>query len=368
MLPFDAIQLNFCEALSRRLFLEADNKLHPELIALAFWLRKSQVEKLQRRFQSLAQKGELSVPRGFAFHIPPANVETLFVYSWILSLLVGNENAIRLPSKQSDATQLLFSILQDLLKLEAFSQIAATTTWLSYGHEEEVTARFSEKADLRLIWGGDSTISTIRAIPLKVTGKDLVFADRYAFAAFKQEPDPELFFRDLFWYDQNTCASPRTLFWVGMPSNRNFFHKLALVAEKRGYQIPLSQRLHKLTEVYRAALELPVRKVLDFGPLTVVDLERFDPACRAFGGNGLLFQVEVESLDQIEEMVEKKDQTLVHAGFSEAELKKFVQNLNGKGLDRLVPVGSALQFHEVWDGYDLLAELTKRVTYESGNV
>ncbi len=363
--PFEEELTSFCEGLSQRLFAEADPKRHPELLALAFWLRKSQIARLKERFFSFERPGERLVPRGVAFHIAPANVETLYVYSWILSLLVGNANIVRLPSRQSEATSLLYRLLQELLP--EFPKVEKTTKLLSYGHEEEITAAVSKEADLRLIWGGDATIEAIRKIPLKVTGKELLFADRYAFAAFRgSEPKlAELFFRDLFWYDQKTCASPRTLFWVGEPE-RSLYKEIAQIAEAREYELPLSSRLNKLTELYRAALDLSVKDVAHYGPLTVVSLEQFHPACRQFGGDGLLFEVSVQQVAEIAPFIIQKDQTLVHSGLREEELQQLASRLNGKGLDRLVPVGSALQFSEVWDGYDLLAELSKRVVVQHG--
>jgi hypothetical protein len=38
-----------------------------------------------------------------------------------------------------------------------------------------------------------------------------------------------------------------------------------------------------------------------------------------------------------------------------------VRAANGRGVDRIVPFGEALTFGRFWDGYDLLAELTRRV-------
>lgn len=372
--PFDTILKDFCERLSQILFAEASPREYPEIVALAFWLRRSHIEALEERFQTLESPGNLLVPRGLAFHIAPANVETLFVYSWILSLLVGNANAVRLPSRESPATSLLFGILKRLLEEKAFEKIARSTSLLSYGHEEEVTAALSSQADVRLIWGGDATIQTIRRIPLKVTGKELVFADRYAYAVFKAssylESDgkkiAELFFRDLFWYDQQTCASPRTAFWVGSPeacreASESLYRGLQNIAKARGYALPLSARLNKMTEAYRAAIVLPVANLRNFGDLTVLDLKEFEPSCRTFGGNGLLFSVVIPDILKIAQYAVQKDQTLVHAGFSSEELTLLASTLNGKGLDRIVPIGNALQFEEVWDGYDLLAELTKRV-------
>jgi hypothetical protein len=48
-------------------------------------------------------------------------------------------------------------------------------------------------------------------------------------------------------------------------------------------------------------------------------------------------------------------------GFSREELDAFARALNGHGIDRMVPLGSALRFSHVWNGYDLLEGLTRTV-------
>ncbi|MFC6804089.1 acyl-CoA reductase [Deinococcus caeni] len=40
------------------------------------------------------------MPRGLVFHVPPANVDTIFIYSWLMSVLAGNRNVIRLSSRE----------------------------------------------------------------------------------------------------------------------------------------------------------------------------------------------------------------------------------------------------------------------------
>jgi len=34
---------------------------------------------------------------------------------------------------------------------------------------------------------------------------------------------------------------------------------------------------------------------------------------------------------------------------------------NGRGVDRMVPIGDALAFDDVWDGFDLLGEFSRLV-------
>ena len=59
--------------------------------------------------------------------------------------------------------------------------------------------------------------------------------------------------------------------------------------------------------------------------------------------------------------VSRKDQTLTAHGFSDSELTQFARSLHGRGIDRIVPFGQALSFGSLWDGYDLLAELTRTI-------
>jgi hypothetical protein len=45
-------------------------------------------------------------------------------------------------------------------------------------------------------------------------------------------------------------------------------------------------------------------------------------------------------------------------------VRDLAERLGGRGIDRWVSMGHALDFGAVWDGYDLLGELTRRVVVE----
>jgi hypothetical protein len=88
------------------------------------------------------------------------------------------------------------------------------------------------------------------------------------------------------------------------------------------------------------------------------DLGAFD---RTHPGAGLFFEARVQELAELAGFVSRKDQTLTAHGFSEGELTGFARSLHGRGIDRIVPFGEALSFGSLWDGYDLLAELTRTI-------
>jgi len=362
--PFNEISIKFCDSLSKELFQAKD---YPDLLSLAFWLRKGNILQMKKQIENETN----IVPRGLAFHIPPSNVDTMFVYSWILSLLVGNTNIIRLPTKKTASSSLLFEIVQNQLKKS--EEIRKRTYLIAYGHEDEITAEISAHADIRIIWGGDTTVSKIRQIPLKSTAKEIVFADRFSYAAINgkkyqnissKEKDKlaDQLFNDIYWFDQAACSSPRILFWIGDDHSHDFYQRLNGIIEKREYEIPLANILLKKTFLFGKAITSPIKAVNTLSnELTIIELEQIDINCRDHCGNGLLYHALINDLNEMMPFVTKKDQTLTYFGFDQDELYQLAHLLNGKGIDRIVPIGQALAFNPVWDGYDLFHELTKRV-------
>jgi hypothetical protein len=83
---------------------------------------------------------------------------------------------------------------------------------------------------------------------------------------------------------------------------------------------------------------------------------------REWHGAGSFIEVQLASLDEIVPHVQKRDQTMAYFGFSTEQLHKLVNDLQGRGLDRLVPIGDALSFSAIWDGYDLVESFSRKVT------
>lgn len=350
--PFQEEILLFCEALSQRLFQEKQN---PDYVALAFWLRRTHLYQLQQTFLQ-----KLQIPRGVVFHIPPANIDVMLVYSWACSLLVGNCNIVRIPTGRGEA---LLSLILPLL--DQFPLLKERNQFLSYGHDEEMTRSICSKVDARVIWGGDETIKTLRQIPIPPHAVDVAFPDRFSFAVINaaryQKLNRELianqFFNDMYWFDQSACSSPRLIFWLG--EEGGFYETLQQTIEKRHYRVPLSGVLTKKSCLYERSLALPVEKVVEYSnELSVLYLKRADAGCRIHCGQGLLYHVPISSLEEIAAFTTNKDQTMTYCGFSVGEMQKLAPLLK---VTRIVPFGQALNFESVWDGQDLLSILTKQV-------
>ena len=56
-----------------------------------------------------------------------------------------------------------------------------------------------------------------------------------------------------------------------------------------------------------------------------------------------------------------KFQTMTYFGLDKKKLNEFIKKNNLYGLNRIVPIGQALDINFYWDGYDILNILTKKI-------
>jgi hypothetical protein len=372
--PFNDDVVAFAADLSRNLRRHPEVREHPALAALAFWIRTSNVETMRRDWN--ARPG-VRMPRGVVFHIPPTNVDTLFVYSWLLAALAGNANVVRL-SPAATVPGPLRAVLDDTLG--AHPRIAATTELLSYGHDDAITEALST-ADVRVVWGGDDTVAAIRRIPLAVHATELAFPDRFSLAAFDADAVlhndvAELasrFFNDAYWFDQLGCASPRLVVWRGSEAEtieaaQRFYDALDTELVRRDHTSATGAVIAKLVHAADAAAAGAVDRVdWSHNDRTIAHLRDLDSIVRDGPGGGLFYDVRVDDLADLAPHVVRRDQTLTHYGFTARELDDFAQRCNGQGIDRIVPVGQALAFDRIWDGYDLLDSFTRCVVVDPGD-
>ncbi|TDE50948.1 gamma-glutamyl phosphate reductase [Nonomuraea mesophila] len=364
----------FLAAFGRRLLRPASARRHPELGPLGFFLRPSE---LARTVEGLAGE-HVRVPRGLVFHVPPANVDTVFVYSWALSALMGNRNVVRLSPRSGPVAGLILDILHEALA-EADPVIAGTQRIVSYDRDDTVTAALCAACDLRVVWGGDATVNALRRHALAPHARDLVFPDRSSFAviraaAWSGAPEPvrvrvaEGFVNDAYWFDQAACSSPGTVFWVGTPGDcevarAGFGDHVARVLGERGWGVDAAMAVEKRVAAYGLAADGVAERV-EFRGNALADVTLAEGAAppRRWLGAGTFAHARIGALAELGALVERRDQTMTHFGFAGTELEELARGLAGRGVDRIVPVGGALGFHRVWDGVDLPAEFTRLVT------
>ena len=378
--PFSPQAVAFVDALSGRLMRSPQSRAFPELVALGYWMRKANLERLR---QDLGRRtGEaLLVPRGTALHIAPSNVDTIFVYSWFLSLLSGNCNIVRLSSKPSPQADVLTAAIGQLLALPEHADIAARALLVRFAPNDAVMARLSAVCDVRVIWGGDNTVRQIRAVPLRPTATEVAFSNKYSLALLHAQrwlaaADAErdalanAFYNDAYWFDQMACSSPRLVLWLGEDGQAraaaaDFWPRVEAIIGARHQRLADIDYVNKLMAQDSVAIEhgghIAASRTNDLSRVWLdAPALHVDHHC----GAGLFFESALPSLDALRPLLNRTVQTLSYAGVTRDELRAFVAAGPVAGIDRMVPFGRALDFGPVWDGFDLLRVFMREISID----
>ncbi|MDA9112791.1 hypothetical protein N9J91_03770 [Gammaproteobacteria bacterium] len=371
---FDERAIAFVNELSSELLKDKSIKDYPDLVALAYWFRKSNIRKLHNSYDdNFYRKG-----RGLSLHIAPSNVDTIFVYSFFLSLLSGNTNFIRVS--QNESPQLL--ILIDLFKkLEKTKKFEASSRFIicTYPHESSATKVVSEFCDLRLIWGGNNTTSLISSIPLKSTAMELKFADRSSYSAIdlsaiKRLNNEELskltnqFYSDIKMFGQQACSSPIAVYFIGekalLDQANRFWDSLKNIPKKD--ETEAANIMNRLVSASSMIVSGAAKKIANFDHQDQIML--LDGALcseKTFRdehfGDGMIVQYFLSSLTELCNYIIHKDQTLSIFGFTDNDIISLVNSIKNRGIDRIVPIGKALDFNHIWDGYDLIDCMSRKI-------
>lgn len=376
--PFNESSINFLEDLSKEIKTIKNISRYPDLVYLMIWCTKKNLNGLKQKYKANSFK----IGRGLVFHVCPNNVPLNFIYSFIIGLLSGNSNVVKLPSKNFKEKDILLKILKKLFALKKYSGFKKSNLFLSYDPDQEniITEHISSRSDARIIWGGDRTVEKLKKITTPARCIDICFADRYSasiingkkFNILKQSALDLLarkYFYDIYSMDQLACNSPHLLFWAGKidEKKRNyFFRKISHIAQKKFSfdEIHMINKFTNLTDKIMKYKELGAIKMYENYLYTVklnsksIDIENIR------GVNGIIFYMNIKHIDKMTNYIKKKCQTLTYLGFQSKEFENLISENNLLGADRIVPIGQAFNFNLNWDGVDTINILSRSVSFE----
>ena len=377
LIPFGETVVSFIETFSTRLLASSGARRFPELASLAFWMRHSSLARLRKH---MLTDNRIFVARGTAFHVAPANVDTIFVYSWFISLLCGNRNIVRVSSKPSPQSLLIFELIAELFSQDEFSAIRERSLVVRYGHDSLVNDLFSRYCDIRVIWGGDESIREIRKSPLSATACEMTFANKYSFAVFDtisflNADDEQIkswadgFYNDSFWFAQMACSSPRLVLWLGedkphiITAQERFWRFLEDRLSLAVTGFDLTDYVNKRVAVDSLALQSKVSIIqASTNDLVRVWLDKPALYSELHCGAGLFFESSINELDELLPLLSRQIQTVIYAGMPREQMQNFLSTRQVAGIDRVVPVGKALDFDYIWDGYDMPKLLLREIS------
>lgn len=371
--PYAPVACSFLAALSQALLQDKSAAAYPDIVAFAFWCRAAHLEKLRGDFRA-ADSGRRRLGLGRVFHITPSNVPVNFAFSFVFGLLSGNANIVRVPSKPHPQTAIICGALRRILNDDSFAALRAMTTFVRYGHDEAINRAYSTACNARIIWGGDAAIQTIRKLPITERGVDIAFADRYSFAILSAPAVlalddtalarlAERFYNDTYLMDQNACSSPHLIVWLDgqAVAKRRFWEAVGAIAKKK-YTLAEVHAVDKWVHLCCDAIDRPFFAELAKFENYVYHLRLQvlpDVVDGLRGQFGYFYEYDAASLAELVPMVNQRFQTLTYFGVDKEMLADFVVGQRLTGIDRIVPVGSGLDIGVIWDGYDVIASLSR---------
>ncbi len=366
--------LAFITDLSGRIMKSPVTRIYPDVAALGFWGRKGNLAKMKENCPEAGNR----LGRGLCFHIAPSNIPMSFAFSYLFGLLAGCANVVRLPSKPFPQTEASLKIIAETLK--DYPEIGRRSAFIRYPADNEITGEFSLAADARMIWGGDRTVNSIRSLPLKPKCIDIAFADRYSFciidgkAVLEAAEDritrlAEDFYNDTYLMDQNACSSPQMICWLNdNPEARERFWNAVYTLASQKYDLQAAVCVDKYTQSCEDAIDRAenisaiTRKT---NLLYRAEVQRMIPGVEEYRGKGgYFYEHALASPEKIAPAVTEKYQTITYFGADPEAIREAVVANRMKGIDRITPIGKAMDIGVIWDGYDLVRMLSRLVNVE----
>ena len=157
------------------------------------------------------------------------------------------------------------------------------------------------------------------------------------------------------WYDPDDR-------WAG-PARERFHAAVMQAVTAHGYEAMTGAAIAKMVQSFQAIVEQSITSYeAPTNEATWLALDDLAEYRRESAGGGIFYEYVSQDLHKdLTLLLTARDQTATYFGIEPDRIKNLARSVNGRGVDRWVPVGRALDFDRIWDGYDLLQEFGKKV-------
>ncbi len=359
----------FLSAFSRNLMGDSRTRAFPDIGSYAFWIRAASLNSIKEHYYpDVTDK----VGRGVALHFAPSNVPINFAVSFTSSLLAGNINIVRLSGKPFEQVDIVIDCMKKTFR-EGFQDMEQYLIMLRYEHDDAVTQFLSSLCDVRIIWGGNRTIETVRAAKLPPRAIEMAFADRHSIALMNSESVIQAdtkklaagFYTDTYYMDQNACSSPRIVIWFGnhVDEAKELFWREVERLVEANYDFKEIQAIDKLDQLCLLGASGKDAHLVSCNNMVVrIEVSRLSTDLMDYKhGGGYFFEYTAGALSELIPILGKPCQTLSYYGLDGHALQRFVLDSGIRGCDRIVPVGKTMDLTFKWDGFDMIDTMSRYV-------
>lgn len=372
--PFaDPLALAYCKALSQALLNCQVARQFSDLMALGYWLRPSNIERLLEPYRALELR-----PLGSVFHVAPGNVDSLFVYSGILSVLCGNINTVRLSDKGGGSTDILCKLVAELSA--SHPEVTARFQLVRSHRDACELLQLQKEIDGRILWGSDEGIQALRLISIPAHARELTFANKLSLALVDTisvlhaevsdlKQLARNFSRDNLTFAQQACSSAKVLVWRGEEclmeeAQQKFWQALSqFLASAEGqekYTLSEAEHYCALNNAQNLVMNGIAEQLQVCGHyIRIRGNSLHHNLLEAHQGCGLFVELKINQLAELTPQLTSQHQTLAYWGISDQEVNAWLDTCL-VGIDRVVPIGQALDFNVIWDGVDLIQALSRK--------
>ena len=226
-----------------------------------------------------------------------------------------------------------------------------------------------------MIWGGDKTIQIFKAFECKPRCIDITFPDRYSICLIDAEKINEAseetlkrlaesFYVDTYLMDQNACSSPQLIYWLNDSEEaRSKFWATVYAYASAKYNLQDAVCVDKYTKFCEDAImfENVGKTTHKTNLLYCSEIKSLENVQNIRGKGGYFYEYSLTDIEDLFSVVTDKYQTVTYFGINQDELLKSVVEHNLRGIDRIVPIGKAMDIGVIWDGHDLVRELSRKI-------
>ena len=264
--------------------------------------------------------------------------------------------------------------------MKSHYEIATRSVFIRYPANNDITKEFSLMADARMIWGGDQTVNNIRFLKTGPKCIDITFSDRYSFSIVDGSTIlnasgsriarlAEDFYNDTYLMDQNACSSPMLICWINDSENaRKLFWNAVYKVAKRKYYLQDTVCVDKYTKSCKDAIDKHgnISKITrETNLLYRVEIKKLIGGLEVYRAKGgYFYEYSMKSIDDIIPTVTEKFQTITYFGVNPEDIRDTIIKNKLRGIDRITPIGKAMDIGVIWDGYDLIRMLSRLVNVE----